>query len=100
MPTRRPSYAICPGDRIEVEVVQPDGGRALVVGKLDKVPEAAGGRATTAALLVIQPHRSAAESTPRTAKWIRRTVAAESGVQTCGWHSTTAHPVSAQSCGG
>ena len=43
MPSRRPSYAICPGDRIEV--VQPDGGRALVVGKLDKVPEAAGGRA-------------------------------------------------------
>jgi hypothetical protein len=45
MPSRRPSYAICPGDRIEVEVVQPEGGRALVVGKLDKVPEAAGGRA-------------------------------------------------------
>jgi hypothetical protein len=42
---RRPSYKICPGDRIEVEVVQPDGGRALVVGKLDAVPEAAGGRA-------------------------------------------------------
>jgi len=28
-----------------VEVVQPDGGRALVVGKLDAVPEAAGGQA-------------------------------------------------------
>ena len=41
----RPTYAICPGDRIEVEVVQPDGGRALVVGKLDAVPEAAGGQA-------------------------------------------------------
>jgi len=40
----RPAYKICPGDRIEVEVVQPDGGRALVVGKLDAVPEAAGGR--------------------------------------------------------
>jgi hypothetical protein len=26
-------------------VVQPDGGRALVIGKLDAVPEAAGGRA-------------------------------------------------------
>ena len=25
--------------------MQPDGGRALVVGKLDAVPEAAGGRA-------------------------------------------------------
>jgi hypothetical protein len=41
----RPSYAICPGDRLEVEVVQPDEGRALVVGKLDAVPETAGGRA-------------------------------------------------------
>ena len=44
MPSR-PGYMICPGDRIEVEVVQPDGGRALVVGKLDAVPEVAGGRA-------------------------------------------------------
>jgi hypothetical protein len=26
-------------------VTQPDGGRALVVGKLDAVPQAAGGRA-------------------------------------------------------
>jgi hypothetical protein len=42
---RRPTYAICPGDRIEVAVVQPDGGRALVVRKLDAVPEAAGGKA-------------------------------------------------------
>jgi hypothetical protein len=41
----RPSYTIHPGDRLEVEVVQPDGGRALVVGKLDAVPESAGGRA-------------------------------------------------------
>ena len=41
----RPAYKICPGDRIEVEVVQPDGGRALVVGKLDAVPEAAIGKA-------------------------------------------------------
>lgn len=41
----RPAYKICPGDRIEVEIVQPDGGRALVVGKLDAVPEVAGGRA-------------------------------------------------------
>ncbi len=40
-----PAYKICPGDRIEVEVVQPDGGRALVRGKLDSVPEAAAGRA-------------------------------------------------------
>jgi hypothetical protein len=41
----RPSYTTCPGDRLEVEVVQPDGGRALVVGKLDAVPESAGRRA-------------------------------------------------------
>jgi hypothetical protein len=39
----RPEYRICPGDRLEVEVVQPDGGRALVVGKLDAVPKVAGG---------------------------------------------------------
>jgi hypothetical protein len=39
------SYGIRPGDRLEVEVVQPDGGRALVVGKFDKVPDAAGGLA-------------------------------------------------------
>jgi hypothetical protein len=40
-----PTYSIRPGDRLEVEIVQPDGGRALVVGKLDAVPEVAGGRA-------------------------------------------------------
>ena len=37
-----------PGDRFEVEVVQPDGRRALVVGKLDGVPEAAGSLALRA----------------------------------------------------
>lgn len=41
----RPSSKICPGDRIVVEVVQPDGGRALVVERRDAVPEAAGGKA-------------------------------------------------------
>ena len=41
----RPAYKICPGDRIEVEVVQPDGARAVIAGKLDGVPEAAGGKA-------------------------------------------------------
>ena len=41
----RPTYSIRPGDRIEVEVVQPDGGRALVAGTLDAVPETeTGGR--------------------------------------------------------
>jgi hypothetical protein len=41
----RPQYAVRPGDRIEIETVQADGGRALVVGVLDAVPEVAGGRA-------------------------------------------------------
>jgi hypothetical protein len=45
VPSTRPTYAICPGDRIEVEVVQPDGGRARGVGKFDAVPEVAGGKA-------------------------------------------------------
>jgi hypothetical protein len=40
-----PIYRIRPGDRLEVEVVQTDGGRALVIGKLDAVPEASGGLA-------------------------------------------------------
>jgi hypothetical protein len=40
-----PSTPSVPGIRIEVEVVQPDGGRTLVVGKLDAVPEVAGGKA-------------------------------------------------------
>lgn len=44
MPTR-PTYRIRPGDRIEVEIVQPDGARALVVGVLDAAPELAGGLA-------------------------------------------------------
>ena len=45
MPTG-PIYRFRPGDRLEVEVVQPDGGRrALVIGKLDAVPEGAGGLA-------------------------------------------------------
>ena len=39
----RPSYTIHPGDRLEVEVVQPDGGRALVAGVLESVPETATG---------------------------------------------------------
>jgi hypothetical protein len=36
VPGHRRQYAtLSPGQRLEVEVVQPDGGRALVVGKLD-----------------------------------------------------------------
>jgi hypothetical protein len=42
----RPTYSIRPGDRIEVEVVQPDGGRALVAGTLDAIPETETGRRT------------------------------------------------------
>jgi hypothetical protein len=34
-----------PGQRLEVEVVQPDAGRALVVGVLDSVPDTTHGRA-------------------------------------------------------
>jgi len=54
MPTR-PIYRIRPGDRLEVEVVQSDGGRALVVGKLDAVPEGAGGLALRIRVCVICP---------------------------------------------
>jgi len=38
----RPTYAVSLVDRIAAEIVQPDGGRALVIGKLDAVPEADG----------------------------------------------------------
>jgi hypothetical protein len=38
-------YPLIPGQRLEVEVVQPDGGRALVVGVLDSVPDTTHGRA-------------------------------------------------------
>jgi hypothetical protein len=41
----RPTHTVCPGDRVAVEVVQSDGGRALVVGTLGAAPEAAGGEA-------------------------------------------------------
>jgi hypothetical protein len=41
----RPYATLSPGQLLEVEVVQPDRGRALVVSALDAVPEAAGGRA-------------------------------------------------------
>ena len=44
MPPFRP-YSIKPGQLLEVEVVQPDGGRALVAGVLDAVPETTHGQA-------------------------------------------------------
>ena len=31
-------YSLSPGQRIDAEVVQPDGGRALVAGVLEAVP--------------------------------------------------------------
>jgi hypothetical protein len=40
-----PTYRIRPGDGLEVEIVQSDGGRALVAGTIDSAPEAAGGLA-------------------------------------------------------
>ena len=44
MPSFRP-YSLKPGQRLEVEVIQPDGGRALVAGVLDAVPETTHGQA-------------------------------------------------------
>jgi len=40
-----PNYRLYPGDTIQIVVVQKDGGRALVVGKLDRVPDITAGRA-------------------------------------------------------
>lgn len=60
----RPAYKICPGDRIEVEVVRPDGGHALVVGKLDSVPEVAGGRALRIVVCDAQVRALAAKPQP------------------------------------
>jgi hypothetical protein len=46
MPSLRPTYAICPGDRLDVEVVQPDGGAApWLSGSSTPAPMAAGGKA-------------------------------------------------------
>jgi hypothetical protein len=44
MPVFRP-YTLTPGQQLEVEVVQPNGARALVTGKLDAVPDTTHGRA-------------------------------------------------------
>ncbi len=44
MPPFRP-YCLKPGQLLEVEVVQPDGGRALVAGVLDSLPETTHGQA-------------------------------------------------------
>jgi hypothetical protein len=42
MPIFRP-YSVTPGQLLEVEVVQPDGARALVAGRVDAVPKAVRG---------------------------------------------------------
>jgi hypothetical protein len=44
VPPFRP-YSLRPGQLLEVEVVQPDGGRALVAGVLEAVPETTHGQA-------------------------------------------------------
>ena len=44
MPAFR-AYNLRPGQRLEVEVVQPDGGRALVAGVLEAVPQTTHGQA-------------------------------------------------------
>jgi hypothetical protein len=38
-------YRIVPGHRIDIEIVQPSGARARVVGTIDRIPLAAGGEA-------------------------------------------------------
>ena len=45
MPSLQPAYVVRSGDRTEVEVIQPDGGRALVAGVLDAVPVTTHGQA-------------------------------------------------------
>ena len=59
----RPTYAVSLVDRIAAEIVQPDGGRALVIGKLDAVPEAAGALALR--IRVCDAHVQALTAEPR-----------------------------------
>jgi hypothetical protein len=83
----RPSYRIFPSDRLEVEVVHPDGARALVVGKLDAVPESAGGRALR---IIVTDARIA----PLTAEWSY--YCPPSSVPPRLWHSSRAAARSAR----
>jgi hypothetical protein len=53
------------GDRIEIVVEQPNGGRALVVGTLDKVPVATGGLALQIVVCDAQVQALPATSSPR-----------------------------------
>lgn len=69
------------------------GSRRVGLGcRLTRLP-----RAIVAELLVIYPQRTAAVSTPRMAKWVRRIVAGDSGRHSCGRHSVTLQPSAAQS---
>ena len=45
MPSLRPTYAVCPGKRLEVEVVQPAAPACSWSALSALVPEAAGGKA-------------------------------------------------------
>ncbi len=48
----RPSYSVTPGDLLDVEVVSPDGSRALVRGRIDGVPETCTGHQALKIVLV------------------------------------------------
>jgi hypothetical protein len=56
--------------------------------------------ATSAGLLAIQSHRTAAARAPRIMKCSLEIVAFDSGRHVCGGHSFTVHSVCAQSCSG
>jgi hypothetical protein len=62
------SLKISPGDRIEIEVRQPDGGRALVVGTLVAVPESVGGQALQ--IVVCDARIPELPLTPAGSSWI------------------------------
>lgn len=49
----RPEYVISPGDMLDVELVHPDGTRALVLGRIDAVPETMTGHKAIKMRLVV-----------------------------------------------
>ena len=50
---RGPRYFISPGDMLEVELVQADGSRALVRGRIDAVPETCTGHQALSVRLAV-----------------------------------------------
>jgi hypothetical protein len=77
----RPYATVSPGQLLEVEFVQPDGARALVIGELDAVPEAAGGQAPRIRVCDAQrPPRHGRTLVDPYRKHLRRRLAAEPGV--------------------